>query len=74
MPLAQAGAVQPRADHADPLDMVAMSAEEDRRIRFGVRRILAAYRAQGVLQEASHLRHIGHGMPSGLERKVTRRA
>ena len=41
--------------------MVPISAEEGRGVRLGVRRILAVYRALGVLQEAIHLRQIGRG-------------
>ena len=39
--------------------MVRISAEEGRGVRLGVRRILAVYRAPGVLQEAIHLRQVG---------------
>ena len=41
--------------------MVAVPAEEGRRVRLWVRLIFAIYGAPGVLQEAIHLRQVGRG-------------
>ena len=41
--------------------MVPISAEEGRWVRLWVRRIFAIYWAPSVLQEAIHLRQVGHG-------------